>query len=448
MESSDSFQEGRAANETSYEEAIAENRDIINEVDAELVPLFKRRAEAAMEIGRIKSEHGKPIFVGAREQEVIDRACVANGDDSSLSNEAITTLMRAVMKTSRAAQQDWADRKDRVVTGFRPTSNLTIGNYLGAIRPSVEIQNDPDKELYMFVADLHGLTDTDPRELAEYRYSVAHDLMALGIDPQRSTLYMQSDIEDSVVEIANRVGRYVNVGTLMKMPSLKEKMQEAVLKGEADSEDSKQSNYALLGYPVLMAADIYAQRADGVPVGNDQDAHLELAREIARRFNKKFGITDDKKGLVEPRNVVTDSLRILSLDGKGKMSKSNPNQAIILTDDPELASQKIGKAVTAAAGVWNDVLESHFLVAEQIDPTQEEQQTLAELKQAHLDGRPVMGDFKKVWAQINARFLAGFQATKAEIHEADALSALRYGADRAERNAQQTLQSMKDVMGF
>jgi tryptophanyl-tRNA synthetase len=442
MEFGQGSQEG--GDERSYDEAIAEQREIINGIDEELIPLFRKRAEAAREVGRIKAEHGRPIFVGAREQEVLDRARGANGGDSALSDESVDKLMRTVMKTSRAAQQDWVDRESRVITGFRPTSDLTIGNYLGAVRPFIELQSDPTKELYVFVADLHGLTDTDPRDMAEYRYAVVHDLMALGVDPERSTLYMQSDIEDSVVEIANRVGRYVSVSVLSNTPSLKEKMQDLVRNGGAESDKTQNANFALLGYPVLMAADIYAQHADSVPVGNDQDAHLEIAREIARRFNGTF----DLDILVKPQNLALESLRILSLDGKGKMSKSNPNQAIILTDDPELASGKIGKAVTTAAGEWSDILESHFLVAEQTARTEEERAQLAEIKQAHLAGKPVMGDFKKLWGRINAHFLEGFQAAKAGIDEADTRSALRYGADRAERNAQDTLDQMKDVMGF
>lgn len=427
-----------------YEEALAAQRDVIDSIDSALVPLFQRRAEAAREIGRLKATQGLPVFVGAREQEVIDRACAANGEDSALSQEAVTTLMRGVMKTSRAAQQNWIDRDTRVITGFRPTSDLTIGNYLGAVRPSVELQDDPNIELYIFVADLHGLTDTSPHDIAEYRHAVVHDLIALGVNPERSTLYMQSDIEGPVVEIANRVGPYINVGALSNTPSLKEKMQDAVRKGVTEGEEAGFSNFALLGYPVLMAADIYAQRADRVPVGNDQDAHLELAREIARRFNRAHG----GDTLVEPQNIALNALRILSLDGKGKMSKSNPSQAIILTDDPELAEQKIKKAVTAGAGEWNAALESHFLVAEQTAQTEEDRARIAEIKQAHQAGQSVMGDFKKVWGRVNARFLDEFQTTKALIDKADTVSALRYGADRAERNALETLGTMKEVMGF
>jgi tryptophanyl-tRNA synthetase len=446
MGSVENSQFGEPKDHEGYEHAIGEQRDIINGIDAWLIPLLRQRAEAAQAIGLIKAKHGMPIFVGAREQQVIDRACEANGKDSPLPDGDVANFMRGVMKTSRAAQQASVDvdSDNRVITGFRPTSNLTIGNYLGAVRPSLELQDDPDKELYIFVADLHGLTDSDPRDIAEYRHAVAHDLIALGIDPQRSTLYMQSDIEDSVVEIANRVGPHINVGTLSNTPSIKDKVKEAVRKGTIDHEDIGSANFALLGYPVLMAADIYAQHANSVPVGNDQDAHLELARQMARRFNRRF----DKDILVEPRNLVLDSLRILSLDGEGKMSKSNPDQAIILTEDPEHSSQKIKGATTANSGEWNDTLTSHFLVAESTAKTEEEKHALAEIKAAHKAGKPVMRQFKQVWGTINSNFLEEFQTAKAAIHEADTISALRYGADRAERNARVTLSNMKEAMGF
>ncbi len=442
MVSGEGIQQGGPDN--TYQEQLAEQRVTIDAIDAQLIPLIAQRAEAAKEVGRIKADHNLPIFVSSREEEVRERARQANGDNSALSDESVDLIMNTVMKTSRAAQQDWVDRDSRVITGFRPTSNLTMGNYLGAVRPTVELQDDPSKELYVFVADLHGLTDNDPSELAEYRHAVVHDLLALGINPQRTTVYMQSDIESSVVGIANRVGPYINVGALAGTPSIKDKMHDAVRKGNAENEEVTSANFALLGYPVLMAADIYAQSADSVPVGNDQDAHLELARGISRKFNKAF----DCDILVEPKNLALASLSVKALDGKGKMSKTFPNQAIILNDDPELASKKISKAVTAEAGGWNDALESHFLVAEQTAQTDEDKQRLAEIKAAHRDGASVMGDFKKLWSKVTAEFLADFQTKRANINEDDTHGALRYGADRAERNAQQTLNEMKQVMGF
>lgn len=334
---------------------------------------------------------------------------------------------------------------NRVITGFRPTSDLTVGNYIGAIQPSKELQDQSDTDLYCFVADMHALTDTDPREVAPHRLSVVKDCLALGIDPDKSTIYLQSGIEAQTVQIANRLAPYIGVGELARTPNIKEKMQ-AEIKGEADPEDvdAFKANYALLGYPVLMAADIFAQRAEVVAVGEDQKPHVELTREIARKFNNRFG----KEILVVPEMVSLQSLRILSLDGKGKMSKSNPNQAILLNDDPEEAQKKIKKAMTAGAGEWNDVIDSHFIVAEAMADNEEAKVKLAEIKEAHMNGQSVMKDFKEVWADITGRQLGVFQAKKAAINDSDVDGILLYSGDKADRNATQTLNDMKEAMGF
>lgn len=337
-----------------------------------------------------------------------------------------------------------AEKVDRVITGFRPTSDLTVGNYLGAIKPSVEMQNNPANDLYCFVADMHALTDSDPREVAPYRHEVVRDCMALGIDPDKSTIYMQSSIEAATVQIANRIAPYVGVGELARTPNIKEKIKAAVKDGEADSEDAFKANYALLGYPVLMAADIFAQQAELVAVGEDQEPHLELARQIARKFNNTFG----SKILVIPKITALESLRILSLDGKGKMSKTNPNQAILLTDDPEKAQKKIKGATTVGSGEWNEVIESHFMVAEALAETEEEREKLAELKQAHLDDKPVMKDFKELWAEITGRKLGAFQTAKAKITDDEVRGVLLYSGDKARKNADETLTNIRDVMGF
>lgn len=332
----------------------------------------------------------------------------------------------------------------RVISGFRPTSDLTVGNYLGAIKPALELQNDPTNELYIFVADLHGLTDHDPRDIAPYRDEVVHDCLALGIDPQKTTIYMQSAIEAPVTQIANRLAPYISVAELARTPNLKEKMQTAVRKGEVESDDAMKANFGLLGYPVLMAADIFAQQTPLVAVGQDQEPHLELARTIARRFNRRF----DQDVLVEPMILAVEGLRILSLDGKGKMSKTNPTQAILLTDEPESAAQKIKKATTAEAGVMNDVLTSHFLVAENTTTDSDLLDQLHDVKAAHMSGKPVMGTFKKIWAQITQELLEDFQSKKAAISEEEVAVVLKQGGDKANSSAQEVLTNMKDVMGL
>jgi tryptophanyl-tRNA synthetase len=333
---------------------------------------------------------------------------------------------------------------NRVISGFRPTSDLTVGNYLGAIRPSLEIQENPDNDLYVFVADMHGLTDHDPREIAPYRSEVVHDCLALGVDPSKTTMYLQSAIEAPVTQIANRLAPYVSVAELARTPNLKEKMQTAVRRGEADSDDALKANFGLLGYPVLMGADIFAQESGLVAVGEDQEPHLELARKIASRFNKRF----DADLLVEPRILAVEALRVVGLDGKGKMSKTNPSQAIMLTDDPDHARRKIKKATTAPSGEWNPVLDSHFLVAEHTTRDSGRLAELQELRDAHMLGRPVMGEFKRLWGDITQDLLVDFQAKKNSIAKDEVDKVLEQGATKAAANAERVLRGMKEVMGL
>lgn len=334
-----------------------------------------------------------------------------------------------------------------VLSGFRPTSDLTVGNYLGAIRPALEIQSDPTKDLSVFVADLHGLTDHDPREIAPYRSGVIRDCVALGIDPEQTTLYLQSQVEAEVVQIANRIAPYATVGELARTPNLKEKM--GLLRGQepTDDEEALAANYALLGYPVLMAADIYSQEATLVAVGEDQIPHLEFARTVARRFNNRFG-ANGHPVLVEPSILAVDSVRIMSLSGKGKMSKSQPEQAIMFTDDPGVARKKIQRAATAEAGEWNDTLASHFTVAEGLATTAEQLTELDEIKTAHRRGRAVMGAFKAHWAAIVEERLVGFQDARARISDDDVAGILERGGARAGEHASTVLANMRTSMGM
>ena len=334
---------------------------------------------------------------------------------------------------------------ERIISGFRPTSDLTLGNYLGAIKPALDIQSDPDKELYVFVADLHGLTDHDPREIAPYRSEVIHDCLALGIDPEQTTIYLQSDTEAEITQIANRLSPYVGVSELARTPNLKEKMQTAVRRGQAESDDPMKANFGLLGYPVLMAADIFAQNATKVAVGEDQEPHLELARTIARRFNRRFEVD----GLLpEPGIFAVEALRIVALDGKGKMSKTNPQQAIMLSDDPLEARAKIKRATTASAGEWNPVIDSHFLVATRTTTNPEVLAHLDELKTEHLGGAAVMGEFKKTWGDITEALLVDFQDKKARISPEEVKKVTDRGGEVATENATEVLRSMKDAMGL
>lgn len=345
------------------------------------------------------------------------------------------------------APKSTTPEKRRIITGFRPTSDLTVGNYLGAIKPVIDIQRDSENEIYAFVADLHGLTDKDPQTLAPYRTEVIHDARALGLHQLSSKMYLQTDIEPEVVQIANRLAPYINVGELARTPNLKEKMGAALgarATQLSDEQLASQANFALLGYPVLMAADIFAQKTPWVAVGQDQEPHLELAREIARKFNRTF----DTNLLVEPQIFATNSLRILSLDGEGKMSKTNPRQAIMFTDEISEVYKKIKGAVTATPGEWNPVIESHFTVASEMTTDPAHLSELVQLRERHMAGERVMADFKQLWGEIMEVALTNFRKHRAATSEADVTWYRQVGTEAARKNAQEVLNGMKEVMGF
>lgn len=330
--------------------------------------------------------------------------------------------------------------RTRVISGFRPTKETTIGHYVGAIKSSLETQDNTNDDLYLFVADIHGITDKDPRDVATYRHNIVKDCMALGINAEKTTIYMQSDVEKSVVPIASRIAPYVNVGELSRIPTLKEIMRGSLRKGE----DVNQANLAMLSYPALMAADIYAQEATVVVAGKDQAPNIELARKIARKFNREF----DTSLLVEPQLVSINALRILSLDGKSKMASSNPDQAILLSDDPGLARAKIQSSTTAQSGEWNAVIESHFRIAESMTDDDATLDNLHSLKISHLANKAVMAEFKRTWSELTEQFLVNFQTKRKKISDDDVQDALLYNADTAERNAEKVLLKIKSVTGF
>jgi tryptophanyl-tRNA synthetase len=222
-------------------------------------------------------------------------------------------------------------QKQILLTGMRPTSHLHVGNYFGALKPVVEYQ---DKyKTYLMIADVHALTTLeDTRTLRENTLKIAMLYIAAGIDPKKVVLFIQSEVPEQI-ELATLFGMITPISMLELNPVYKEML----------SENPKATNLGLLSYPVLQAADILAYKADFVPVGRDQLPHLELAREIARRFNTRFGTI-----FPEPQSKITKDLKILSLqDPAKKMSKSHgENTQISLLDAPETIHKKIKTSVT------------------------------------------------------------------------------------------------------
>ena len=218
-----------------------------------------------------------------------------------------------------------------VFSGVQPTGGIHVGNYLGAFRNWVRLQDDYDA-VYCIV-DLHALTQIDdPKQLLVSRLETAKLLLAIGVDPKRSLFYFQSHVPHHA-ELAWILGTMTPMGVLNRMTQYKEKS------------DKYGAQLGLFSYPVLMAADILLFRAEYVPVGDDQTQHLEMTRDLAERFNNRFG-----QEFPVPEAIVPEAgARIMSLqDPLAKMSKSDPNEAasISLLDDPDLVRKKLSKAVT------------------------------------------------------------------------------------------------------
>ncbi len=226
--------------------------------------------------------------------------------------------------------------KKRVFSGARPTGRQHLGNYLGAIQNYVKLQDEYDC-IYCIV-DVHALTSLeDTGELQNNIHEMMLDWLAAGLDPNRSILFVQSHVPE-VMELHTLLSMITPLGWLLRVPTFKEKVKM----------QPHNVNYGLVGYPVLMTADIVLYKAEVVPVGEDQLPHLELAREIARRFNNLFGDT-----FPEPEAKLTTFPMILGLDGKQKMSKQLDND-IEIALSPEETRKRVMTAVTDPARQYRD----------------------------------------------------------------------------------------------
>lgn len=232
--------------------------------------------------------------------------------------------------------------KNRMVSGIKPTGTLTLGNYIGAIKNFVELQND--YEMFIFVADLHALTvDIEPKELIKNKREIIALYLAAGLDPNKVIIFNQSDIAEHS-QLAWILENQTTIGELSRMTQYKDKSQAF-----KQANGTNKIKTGILTYPALMAADILLYKPIGVPVGQDQKQHLELARNIAERFNNAFGNTFVVPKFIAPKL----GEKIMSLQNpEKKMSKTDQSEKayITLLDDPEVAAKKIKKAVTDSEG--------------------------------------------------------------------------------------------------
>ncbi len=219
---------------------------------------------------------------------------------------------------------------ETVLSGIQPSGGFHIGNYLGAVQNWVRLAETPGYRCFYCIVDLHALTqDYEPAQMAPRVVEMCADLLACGLDPERAVLFVQSQVPEHA-ELAWVLATVTPYGELGRMTQFKDKSEK----------QPENINAGLFTYPILMAADILLYKATRVPVGQDQIQHLELAREICRRFNARFGDT-----FPEPQPLHTTAPKILGLDGKTKMSKSLGN-TIMVAEDPDVIRKKIAGAYT------------------------------------------------------------------------------------------------------
>ncbi len=326
-------------------------------------------------------------------------------------------------------------KKGRVFSGARPTGRQHLGNYLGAIKNYVALQDEYD--CVYCVVDLHALTTLkDTEYLKVHTYEMVLDWLAAGMDPEEGTIIFVQSHVPQVTELHTILSMVTPMGWLSRLPTFKEKVRQ-----QPDN-----VNYGLLGYPVLMAADITLYKADTVPVGDDQAPHLEFTREIVRRFNYHFGET-----LIEPKMKLTDVPRVLGTDGVNKMSKSLDNH-IELAASPEEIKKRVMTMVTDPARQYRTD-PGHPEICNVFHLHQHFSSDPEAIAQVELDCRnATVGcvEHKQWFAEDLADYFAPFRARRAEL-AADpdyVWEVLADGAARARVLAAQTLAEVKERVGL
>lgn len=323
-----------------------------------------------------------------------------------------------------------------VVSGIRPTGNLHIGNYFGAVKNFVQMQEQ--NNCYFFIADYHSLTThPKPESLHENVKNVLVQYIAAGLDPEKSTLYVQSDVPE-VTELYLLLNMIAYLGELERCTSFKEKVRK----------HANNVNAGLLTYPTLMAADIIIHKAAKVPVGKDQKPHLEMTRDFAERFNHLFGV--DYFPLPDAFNFGDDLVKIPGLDGSGKMGKSEGN-AIYLTEDPASIRKKVMKAVTDSGPTQPnsekpEAIQNLFTIMNVVSSPD----TYRFFDDAYNNCAIRYGDLKKQLAEDLVKFTDPFRE-KAEAllkDEAYISQAAKLGAEKARESAAKTVRDVREIIGI
>ena len=327
---------------------------------------------------------------------------------------------------------------ETVVSGIRPTGNLHLGNYFGALRNFLTMQNEHN--CYFFIADYHSLTThPTPADLHGNVRQILVEYLAAGLDPEKSTLYIQSDVPE-VVELYLFLNMNAYIGELERCTSFKDKIRQ----------QPENVNSGLLTYPTLMAADILIHRATKVPVGKDQEQHLEMTRTFGNRFNRLY----DVDYFPEPQafNFGNELVKIPGLNGSGKMGKSEgEGNAIYLADEPEAIRKKVMKAVTDSGPTEPnqpkpEAIQNIFQLMKVVSAPE----TLNFFDEQYNTCQIRYGDMKKQLAQDMITFTAPFYERIKEIssNEAYISKVARMGKEKAQENAAKTIREIREIIGF
>ena len=327
--------------------------------------------------------------------------------------------------------------RPRVLSGMRPTGKLHLGNYMGALHNWVRLQDTGNYECYFFVADLHALTTdyADPSNILPNTREVAMDFLAAGLDPKRSTIFVQSHVVQHF-ELPLYLGMVTPVGWLERVPSYKE-MQENLAEKDL-------SMYGFLGYPVLMASDILLYQAAFVPVGQDQQAHVELTREVARRFNNFYKLPD-REVLPEPQVLLTPSPKLPGTDGR-KMSKSYGNTILLSDPEPEVRA-KLKTMVTDPARIRRkDPGDPDKCPVGDLHKVFSTPETMAKVYEGCRTAGIGCIECKGWAADALVEILNPIQERRARLTEGEVDDILRDGAARAGARAERTMSEVRAAM--
>jgi len=340
--------------------------------------------------------------------------------------------------------------RKRILTGDRPTGKLHLGHYVGSLKNRVTLQNE--YECYFIIADLHTLT-TQPEKTSELKNNIRElvlDYLSVGINPEKATIYIQSQIPE-VGQLATIFSNLVTVSRLQRVPTLKDVMRDLEIENPS---------FGLLGYPVLQAADILSFRANLVPVGKDQASHIEVTREIAREFNLLYPSTPGVEDLLHPRRVgifpipeaLIGEVPVLpGIDGKAKMSKSLGN-VINLSDDSKTVRKQVMKMYTDPTRVHGDepgdTKNNPVFIYLRAFGQEKHQEKIIEYTKRYEVGKVGDVEVKEFLFEVLEEFLTPIRENRARLERDPELveRILKEGTEKARAEAQKTLELVRRAM--